>query len=269
MLDVHPPHHPTHTWKDFFIHIATIVVGLLIAVGIEQTVEYFHHRHQRHQLEQDLREEGLKNQAGREMMLRYLDLTESLLLDRLTAINEMRMGHLKEMPAMPPSFAARTKDLDRTSQVLPSKAAWTTAQESQLLELLPREDAEAYAQLYRQADLALQYAVARNGFGERVLAYQLKFSDRRTPGVLEPSRMTEQQMDEYSTRLAEFAASMGTLRSFYARFCGQNDAMLNGTRSLNEILRAGDAAVAEDAAVAALPTGFGVVAKDTPKPAPK
>jgi hypothetical protein len=39
--------------------------------------------------------------------------------------------------------------------------------------------------------------------------------------------------------------------------------MLNGTRSLKEILRAGDAAVA------ALPTGFGVVAEDTPKPAPK
>jgi hypothetical protein len=44
MLDVHPPHAPTHTWKDFFIHIATIVVGLLIAVGLEQTVEAIHHR---------------------------------------------------------------------------------------------------------------------------------------------------------------------------------------------------------------------------------
>ena len=25
MLDVHPPHEAAHTWKDFFIHIATIV----------------------------------------------------------------------------------------------------------------------------------------------------------------------------------------------------------------------------------------------------
>ena len=32
MLDVHPPHEAAHTWKDFFIHIATICVGLLIAV---------------------------------------------------------------------------------------------------------------------------------------------------------------------------------------------------------------------------------------------
>ena len=28
MLDVQPPHESTHTWKDFFIHIATLVVGL-------------------------------------------------------------------------------------------------------------------------------------------------------------------------------------------------------------------------------------------------
>jgi hypothetical protein len=46
MLDVHPPHHAANTWRDVFIHIATIVIGLLTAVGLEQTVEYFHHRHQ-------------------------------------------------------------------------------------------------------------------------------------------------------------------------------------------------------------------------------
>jgi hypothetical protein len=45
MLDVHPAHHAASTWRDFFIHIATIVIGLLIAIGLEQTVEYFHHRH--------------------------------------------------------------------------------------------------------------------------------------------------------------------------------------------------------------------------------
>ena len=39
MLDVHTPHEPIHTRKGFFIHIATICVGLLIAVGLEQSVE--------------------------------------------------------------------------------------------------------------------------------------------------------------------------------------------------------------------------------------
>ncbi|MGH8335618.1 MAG: hypothetical protein ACRETL_02060 [Gammaproteobacteria bacterium] len=42
MLDVHPPHEAARTWTDFFIHIATIVVGLLIAIGLEQAVERIH-----------------------------------------------------------------------------------------------------------------------------------------------------------------------------------------------------------------------------------
>ena len=61
MLDVHAPHKSDHTWTDFFIHIATICVGLLIAIGLEQSVEWVHHRHQRHQLEEDLHAEMRMN----------------------------------------------------------------------------------------------------------------------------------------------------------------------------------------------------------------
>lgn len=43
------------------MHIAAIVVGLLIAVGLEQTVEFFHHRHQREQLVESLRRDGQAN----------------------------------------------------------------------------------------------------------------------------------------------------------------------------------------------------------------
>ena len=55
MLDVHPLHEPPHTWRGFFIHIATIVVGLVIAVALEQTVLFFHHRHQAQELEEQMR----------------------------------------------------------------------------------------------------------------------------------------------------------------------------------------------------------------------
>jgi hypothetical protein len=44
MLDVHPPHEAIQTRKGFVLHIATITIGLLIAIGLEQTVGYFHHR---------------------------------------------------------------------------------------------------------------------------------------------------------------------------------------------------------------------------------
>ena len=61
MLDVHPAQHAASTWREFFIHIATIVIGLLIAIGLEQAVEKLHQRHQRHQLEEALQKDGEAN----------------------------------------------------------------------------------------------------------------------------------------------------------------------------------------------------------------
>ena len=40
MLEVHPPHQTVHTWRDFFIHVATICVGLLIAIGPRKRVVF-------------------------------------------------------------------------------------------------------------------------------------------------------------------------------------------------------------------------------------
>jgi hypothetical protein len=38
MLELPPPHITSHTWRDFVIHIANIVV----ATGLEQTSEAIH-----------------------------------------------------------------------------------------------------------------------------------------------------------------------------------------------------------------------------------
>lgn len=71
MLEVHAPHESIHTWKDFAIHIATIVIGLLIAVGLEQTVEYFHHQHQAAEFEEHLRADLREEEWGYELLIDY------------------------------------------------------------------------------------------------------------------------------------------------------------------------------------------------------
>lgn len=64
MLDVHAPHHAISGWRDFFIHIATIVVGLLIAVGLENAVERIHDHYQLSETRKMLVEEQFANQAA-------------------------------------------------------------------------------------------------------------------------------------------------------------------------------------------------------------
>jgi hypothetical protein len=76
MIEVHPPHEGVHTWRQFFIHIAAISIGLLIAIGLEQTVVYFHHRHQLREargeltveLESNRRVVGINLEAARKVV---------------------------------------------------------------------------------------------------------------------------------------------------------------------------------------------------------
>ena len=43
-LDVHPPHGPIHSIQEFMVHLRAITIGLLIALRLEATVEWRHHR---------------------------------------------------------------------------------------------------------------------------------------------------------------------------------------------------------------------------------
>jgi hypothetical protein len=63
MLDVHPPHESIHTWRSFFIHIATIVIGLLIAVALEQGVERIHEHYELNKVREELARELDGNRA--------------------------------------------------------------------------------------------------------------------------------------------------------------------------------------------------------------
>ena len=90
MLDVHAPHESIHTWKSFFIHIATIVIGLLIAIGLEQTVEHFHDRHQAHEARKRLLEEVKANGEIAERNAYSVRMHEKHLREALLVLDRAR-----------------------------------------------------------------------------------------------------------------------------------------------------------------------------------
>lgn len=44
-MDIHKPK-AAHSWREFLVEIGTIICGILIALGLEQVVEWMHWRHQ-------------------------------------------------------------------------------------------------------------------------------------------------------------------------------------------------------------------------------
>lgn len=143
MLDVHVPQKSEHTWTDFAIHIATIVVGLFIAVGIEQTVELFHHRHQvadiRHQLEIEYRINLVDYRVEREDNRRFVPI-----LERDLAILEDLRAH----PGSPLTGEISWSSLKTGYE----DSSWKSLQGSPVLALLPRKELERYTELYGRLD---------------------------------------------------------------------------------------------------------------------
>jgi hypothetical protein len=87
MLDVHPAHHAASTWREFFVHIATIVLGLIIAVGLEQTVEYIHHRRQARETRENIQREIATNLDFLEQNQKLLAETQQQLSKNLDLLN--------------------------------------------------------------------------------------------------------------------------------------------------------------------------------------
>jgi hypothetical protein len=139
MLDVHPPHQPTHTWRDFFIHIATIVIGLLIAIGLEQTVEAIHHHHQRAELTEQMRTEAEHNVA---VLQKDIDriLGEYRYVEKLG--DALRVGKVTANGVDVQGVPSPGISVTITS---PSRATWQAAQAAGIISLLPPEQAKLYA----------------------------------------------------------------------------------------------------------------------------
>ncbi len=145
MLDVHPPHSPTHTWKDFFIHVGTICVGLLIAIGLEQTVELIHHRHQLHQLEHSLDQEVERNHR-----LAQKDIADLDDLIRIEERNKVAIQTSIDAKVRDPLMLEASPLIERggsTTWAVPTAATLTAARYNGTLSLVPQQQAVFLARL--------------------------------------------------------------------------------------------------------------------------
>jgi hypothetical protein len=104
VLDVHAPHEHIHGWKGFLTHIAAIVVGLLIAVALEQTVELLHHRHQREQLQAALHKDSSANRGYIKDDIAVAQGVLSWALEQTAAMERAGASGPLSLPHMPRGF---------------------------------------------------------------------------------------------------------------------------------------------------------------------
>jgi hypothetical protein len=140
-LDVHAPHHPIGGWKDFFVHLVTISVGLLIAVGIEGCVEL----HREHKLVREARE------TMREEIQHNSDSMKGAVvkLDQQQAVMKKNIETLTRIQENPKDKALQDAEISADFSIVGLReTAWKTAQTTGALSFMPYAEAQRYSDVY-------------------------------------------------------------------------------------------------------------------------
>jgi len=198
MLDVHPAHHAASTWREFFIHIATIAIGLLLAVGLEQTVEYVHHRRELTEVRRELAEEKRANiEVFRHGTASFRE-SGVYLKDYLATLRRSIKDPAVPLPALqvPVDF------------VFCQYTVWTTAQRDGSLTLMPAVEQSANDRMYvglhtlddaeSQAYKSILQAGAVFASGPKPISPTLDFS-----GGMDPKDLTPEQKKQLYSDLSQ------------------------------------------------------------------
>ena len=199
-MEVHPPRHAINNWRDFVLHMATIVLGLLIAISLEQSVEWLHRSEKRHQLHDDLREEMRMNDALLHQDIAFCSSDADWSFDQAHRIQAALHANNTASLAYD-EFAAKS-----VRHLLPNDSVWQHARESGTAALLPREEAQGYTLLYRLRERLVEDY--KDFFAARTArsAITRKFAQTRD-GPPDLSQMTPAQLDELSTAFAREAVT--------------------------------------------------------------
>jgi len=228
MLDVHAPHTSTHTLRDFLIHIATISVGLLIAIGLEQGVEAIHRHHERDQLRAALNRESQQilydsTRADENLTtgLEYLKLVERTLSEAIRT-------HQTFVLPPPPSSQGSSYDL-------PNEPVLKAAKSTGTLALLTDDEVIAYGEM----DLIMEHVsieFAAEGLAENkaaVRVHEIQIDEK--PESNSFARATPEQLRQLDSDLVVLENSRSSLLTKIHSAQGAATAMLAGERDLRKI----------------------------------
>ena len=142
MLDVHPPHEKMHGFKDFLLHLLTITIGLLIALGLEGYAEHWRQRELKKDAGTKLRQE-IRENAQEIALVHNATASEQANLKRIVDFLSARK---KNAP-----YDTRQIRLDFTLGDLKS-ASWKTAAATGALGFMEYDQVQRYSDVYQLQD---------------------------------------------------------------------------------------------------------------------
>lgn len=138
-MDIHPPSGAIHSFKDFFLHLLTVILGILIALSLEGLIEWRHHRSLAEEARSNLTAEIRENRELLTGGLAAAPQAEQRLKATIETIEAYRKNHRDD----------RTSRLDWSFGLFPlSATAWSTAASTGALGYMDYSEVKAYTRAY-------------------------------------------------------------------------------------------------------------------------
>src|SRR5207302_4795595 len=147
MIEVHPPHENVHSWRQFLIHIAAITIGLLIAIGLEQTVVYFPHRHQ---LQEARRELAVELEGNRRVVGMNLEATRKMMADL-----DANMALLRAVQTSPAPIGSKLV-YGLANIYWPKDATWQAIKQNGSLGRMAQDELHYYVYIYEDIAIIME-----------------------------------------------------------------------------------------------------------------
>jgi hypothetical protein len=198
MIEVHPPHEKVHSWTQFFIHIAAITIGLLMAIGLEQTVVYFHHRHQLQEARRELADEL---ESNRRVVGINLEATRKVMADLDADMALLRAAQTSPASQSPESIGSKLV-YGLGNFYWPKDATWQAVKQNGSLGLMAHDELHYYVYIYEDIAIIMEQS---SEMGARIEV--ARAIARRSPD----GNLTPRDIEELITVTSEVQAKVSYL----------------------------------------------------------
>lgn len=230
-MEVHPPDHAIHSRRDFVIHMSTIVLGLLIAIGLEQTVEYVHHRHEVRELEHSAIED--------DRTILQVSSHEEQHASRELALLSQRAADVRTLMYRPDARSRFPRILSNAFNNA-GDAAWKTAKTNGVAALVPAGENEILTNLDVDCDALIRDLVLQWDACTRRIAFEKEFAVPNAPDEMDLSRAGAADLSTYLDLLREERAADVRVHAGYAQLRGMTTTILEGEKNPQKVLAGED-----------------------------
>ena len=206
MLHVHAPHETTHSWKAILVQVGVITIGLLIALLLEQLVEYLHHRTQVAEMRVRLKEETARN----------IDIMQFDVASVAAALQSADAA-ARTLPSDNDAMRVvwRPGPLSDPHIFVPEDAAWLMMRDSGLLGMVPARLAQDYWKLETTHEYMLE--LDRDVHRDLIhLRASLSGAAQRPLGT-QNAQVLREAFTEYTESLKTFDSALKSLAAQYNR----------------------------------------------------